>query len=166
MFPRVQSIVHSTSIANIEKFMIDHIYGKMDMQMMWCDVCIHEWRMNKKGEKRMDKTRYHHNFINPFMAFAIAKLLLAMTCLDSFVNSGIACTSLSLFACSLSSRRMSFPCWADAGGRLSLQTATILDTMVMICVRFSFRVGEGVGLRTPDSTLWIAYTIDSVWASR
>lgn len=47
-----------------------------------------------------------------------------------------------------------------------MQTATILDTIVMICVKFSFNVGGGVGLRTPDSTLWIAYTMDSVWASR
>jgi hypothetical protein len=54
------------------------------------------------------------------------------------------------------------PCCAEAAGTLSLQTATMLDTMVMICVIFSFRVGEGVGLRTPDKTLWMAYTIDSV----
>ena len=51
-------------------------------------------------------------------------------------------------------------------GRLSLLTAMMLDTIVMICVRFSFRFGDGVGLRTPESTLWIAYTIDSVCASR
>ena len=99
---------------------------------------------------------HYHSFINPFIAFATAKLDLAIICLDSFVTSGSACTSLSLFACSPSSRRISLPCAADAGGRLSLHTATMLDTMVMICVMFSFRVGEGVGLRTPESTLWIA----------
>ena len=55
---------------------------------------------------------------------------------------------------------------SNVHGRLSLHTATMLDTIVMICVRFSFRFGDGVGLRTPDSTLWIAYTIDSVCASR
>jgi hypothetical protein len=32
----------------------------------------------------------------------------------------------------------------------------MLDTIVMICVKFSFSVGDGVGLRTPESTLWIA----------
>lgn len=58
------------------------------------------------------------------------------------------------------------PCCADAGGRLPLQTATMLDTIVMICVKFSFSVGAGIGVRTPESTLWIAYTMDSVWASR
>ena len=36
----------------------------------------------------------------------------------------------------------------------------------ILLLRFSFRFGDGVGLRTPDSTLWIAYTIDSVCASR
>jgi len=73
-----------------------------------------------------------YNFIRPFIAFAIAKLDFAMTCRDSFVTSGRAWTSLSLFACSLSSRKMSLPCCAVAGGRLSLQTATMLDTIVMI----------------------------------
>jgi hypothetical protein len=121
----------------------------------------------KWSEKKKKKSwRKSHNFINPFIAFAIAKLDFAITCLESFVTSGNACTSLNLFAWSLNSLRISFPCWADAGGRLSLHTATILDTIVMICVRFSFSVGEGVGLRTPDRTLWIAYTIDSVCASR
>ena len=124
-------------------------------------------RENRVREKEKNKTRNrNHNFISPFIAFATAKLDLAMICLDSFVTSGIACTSLSLFACSLSSRRISFPCAADAGGRLSLHTATMLDTIVMICVRFSFSVGDGVGARTPERTLWMAYTIDSVCASR
>jgi hypothetical protein len=104
----------------------------------------------------LDEIPKIHNFINPFMALATAKLDLAIICLDSFVTSGIACTSLNLFACSLSSRRISLPCCADAGGRLSLQTATMLDTMVMIWVMFSLSVGEGVGARTPDKTLWIA----------
>lgn len=103
--------------------------------------------------------------MSPFIAFATAKLDFAMTCRASFVTSP-ACTSLSFVACSLSSRRMSVPCAALAAGRLSLHTATIDDTIVMICVRFSFSVGEGVGLRTPESTLWIAYTIASVCASR
>ena len=94
--------------------------------------------------------------MSPFIALAIAKLDFAMTWRDSFVISGSACTSLSLFACSLSSRRISSPCAPDAGGRLSLHTATILDTMVMICVRFSFRFGDGDGLRTAERTLWIA----------
>ena len=70
--------------------------------------------------------------------------------------SRMAWTSLSLFAWSLSSRRISFPCCADAGERLSWQTATMLDTILMICVRFSLTVGEGVGERKPDSTLWMA----------
>ena len=78
-----------------------------------------------------ENTKFY-NFISPFMALATAKLDFAMICRDSFVTSGSACTSLSLFACSLSSRRMSLPCAADAGGKLSLQTATMLDTIVMI----------------------------------
>lgn len=98
----------------------------------------------------------YHNFIRPFIAFAMAKLDFAMICRDSLVTSGSACTSLSLFACSLSSRRMSSPSFADPGGRLSLHTATMLETMVMIWVRFSLRLGEGVGLRTADRTLWMA----------
>ena len=106
------------------------------------------------------------SFINPFIAFATAKLDLAMICLDSFVTSGSACTSWSFLACSESCSKISAPCREVAGGRLPLQTATMLDTIVMICVRFSFRVGAGIGVRTPESTLWMAYTIDSVWASR
>lgn len=73
-----------------------------------------------------------HNFMSPFIAFATAKLDLAMTCRDSFVTSGSVCTSDSFRAWSPSSRSSSAPCFADAGGRLSLQTATILDTIVMI----------------------------------
>lgn len=98
----------------------------------------------------------NYSFMSPFMALAMAKLDLAMICRDSFVTSGNACTSLSLLACSLSSRRVSLPCCEEAGGILSLQTATMLDTMVIICVKFSLSVGEGVGLRTPDKTLCMA----------
>lgn len=116
----------------------------------------------KRRNYRGPITALPHSFISPFIAFAIAKLDFAITCRESFVTSGSACTSLRRFACSLSSRRMSLPCAAVAGGRLSLHTATIEDTMVMICVRFSLSVGDGVGLRTPDNTLWIAYTMDSV----
>lgn len=94
-----------------------------------------------------------YSFCNDFIAFAIAKLDLAITCRLSLVTSGNACISLSLSACSLNSRKMSAPCRAWLAGRLSWQTATMLDTIVMICVRFSFSVGEGVGLRTPESTL-------------
>ena len=94
-----------------------------------------------------------YNFCNAFIAFAIAKLDLAITCRLSLVTSGSACISLSLSACSLSSRKMSPPCRTWLAGRLSWQTATMLDTIVMICVRFSFSVGDGVGLRTPESTL-------------
>jgi len=39
-----------------------------------------------------------YNFINAFIAFAIAKLLLAIICRESFVTSGSDCTSLNLFA--------------------------------------------------------------------
>jgi hypothetical protein len=53
---------------------------------------------------------------------------------------------------------------------LSWQTARMLDTVVMICVKFSFNVGDGEGerigdgddagllpvLRTTESTPWIA----------
>jgi len=35
-----------------------------------------------------------------------------------------------------------------------MHTVTMLDTIVMICVMFSFGVGEGVGLRMPDSSKW------------
>jgi hypothetical protein len=98
----------------------------------------------------------YYNFCNIFIAFAIAKLDLAITCRLSLVTSGSACISLSLFAFSLSSRRMSPPCSAWLAGILSWHTATMLDTIVMICVKFSFSVGDGVGLRTPESTLWIA----------
>lgn len=94
-----------------------------------------------------------HSFIRPFIAFAMAKLDLAMIWRLSLVTSGSACTSLSFWACSLSSRSVSLPCTADAGGRLSLHTATMLETIVMICVKFSLSVGDGVGLRTPESTL-------------
>ena len=87
---------------------------------------------------------------------------LAIICRDSFVISGKDWTSLSLLACSTSSFKYSLPCCDDAGGRVSLQTATILDTMVMICVRFSLSVVGGVGLRTAERTLWMAKTIDSV----
>lgn len=105
----------------------------------------------KKDRKAFEPAPFY-SFINPFIAFAIAKLDLAIVCLESFVTSGNACTSLNLYACSSSPFRISFPCFAEAGGRLSLQTATILDTIVMICVRFSLSVAEGVGLRTPDKT--------------
>ena len=53
-----------------------------------------------------------YNFCNIFIALAIAKLDLAITCRLSFVTSGSACVSLSLFAWSLSSRRISPPCCA------------------------------------------------------
>lgn len=112
--------------------------------------------MTLRNRNELCAQRGHYNFINPFIAFATAKLDFAITCRDSFVTSGKLCTSLNLFAWSLSSLMISFPCWADTGGRLSLQTATILETMVMICVRFSFNVGDGVGLRTAERTLWIA----------
>lgn len=114
--------------------------------------------MQRKGED--------YNFIRPFMALAIEKLDLAIICRDSLVTSGSATISLSLFAWSPNSRKISFPCCTFAAGRLSLHTATILDTIVMICVKFSLSDGDGVGLLTPESTLWIAYTMDSVWASR
>lgn len=104
----------------------------------------------------MESEKKFHNLISPFIPLAIAKLDFAIICLDSLVTSGRAWTSLSLLACSPSSRSVSFPCLADAGGRLSLHTATMLDTIVIICVRFSFNVGEGVGLRTPDRTLCMA----------
>lgn len=121
----------------------------------------------KKELVQSDMSRIvDHNFVRLFMALAIAKLDFAMICRDSFVTSGKACTSLSLFAWSLSSRRISLPCFEKATGILSLHTATILDTIVIICVRFSVNEGEGVGLRTADKTLWIAKTIASVWASR
>jgi hypothetical protein len=94
-----------------------------------------------------------YSFCNPFIALAIAKLDFAITCRLSLVTSGSVCISLSWLACSLSSRRMSLPLRAWLAGRLSWQTATMLDTIVMICVKFSFSVGDGVGLRTPDSTL-------------
>jgi len=87
------------------------------------------------------------------MILAIAKLDFAITCLLSFVTSGKFCTSLSLFACSLNCLKNSLPCTALAGGKLSLQTATMLATIVIICVMFSDNVGGGVGLRTPDNTL-------------
>jgi len=54
--------------------------------------------------------RVSHSFCNDFIAFAIAKLDFAITCRLSFVTSGSECTSLSLFACSPNSRRMSLPC--------------------------------------------------------
>lgn len=107
----------------------------------------------KKNKRHKEHVKSNHNFMRPFIAFATAKLDFAMTCRDSFVTSRKFWTSLSLFACSLSSRKISFPSCADAGGKLSLHTATILDTIVMICVKFSFRAGGGVGLRTPDRTL-------------
>src|SRR5216684_9303119 len=46
-----------------------------------------------------------YSFCNPFIAFAIAKLDLAITCRLSLVTSGSACISLSLSACSLNSRK-------------------------------------------------------------
>jgi hypothetical protein len=103
----------------------------------------------KKKEKKGKKIGINHSFINPFIAFATATL-------DSFVTSGIASTSLSLFAYSTSSLKISLPCWAEADGRLLLQTATMLDTVVIICVRFSLGDGVGVGARTLDRTLWMA----------
>src|SRR5712672_636403 len=45
-----------------------------------------------------------YSFCNAFIAFAIAKLDLAITCRLSLVTSGSACISLSLSACSLNSR--------------------------------------------------------------
>jgi len=66
--------------------------------------------------------------INTFIAFATANLDLAIMCLDSFVTSGIACNSFSLFACSLSSRRILLSCYAEAGGKQMV----MLDTMGMI----------------------------------
>ena len=82
------------------------------------------------------------------MIFAMAKINFA-TCLDSFiiVSGGPACSSLNLFALSLSCFRYSLPSCTELGGRLSLQTATMLATIVMICVMFSPTVDEGVGLR-------------------
>ena len=67
--------------------------------------------------------------MSPFIAFATAKLLFAIPCLLSLVMSACACTSLSRFACSPSSRRISSPCACAPGGRLSLHTATMLDTI-------------------------------------
>ncbi len=106
------------------------------------------------------------SFISPFIAFAMAKLDFAIICRDSFVTSGSACTSLSLFACSLSSCKISTPCSAESGGKLSLETATMLETIVMIWVRFSFKAGDGVGLLTAPRTVCMAKTMDSVWASK
>ncbi len=98
-----------------------------------------------------------HNFINPFIAFAIAKLDLAIVCLDSLVSSVRDCTSLSFSAWWLSSANSSCPCWAVIAGMLSLHTATMLDTIVIIWVMFSCKAEiEGVGFRTPESTLWMA----------
>ncbi len=66
------------------------------------------------------------------MAFAIAKLDFAIVCRDSLVTSGNDCTSLNLLAWSSSSRSISLPCSEDTGGRLSLHTATMLETIVVI----------------------------------
>lgn len=99
---------------------------------------------------------HYCNFIKPFIALAMAKLDFAMTCLDSFVASRMFCTSLRLFACSLSSCSICSPLPEEPEGKLSLQTATILETIVMICVKSSFRDGDWVALRTPDNTFCIA----------
>ena len=114
------------------------------------------WIPTQHIKDRKRTCENHHNFIRPFMALATAKLDFAIICRDSFVTSGRLCTSLNLFACSLNSLRISFPSCAEPGGKLSLQTATILDTIVIIWVRFSFKDGGGVGLRTPDRTLCMA----------
>ena len=66
----------------------------------------------------------------------------------------------------MSSRNVLFPWYEEPSEILSLHTATMLDTIAMICVKFSFNVGGGVGLRTPDRTLCMAQMIDSVCASR
>ena len=68
------------------------------------------------------------------MMLAIAKIDFA-ACLDSFmiVSGGPTWSSLSLFALSLSCFKCSLPCCRELKGRLSLQTATMLTTIVMIC---------------------------------
>jgi hypothetical protein len=117
------------------------------------------------------KNESHENlhviFPRLFIMLAIAKIDFA-TCLDSFiiVSGGPAWSSLNLFALSLSCFRCSLPCCTELGGRLSLQTATMLATIVMICVMFSPRVAGGVGLRIPLTTFWIAPMMASDWASR
>jgi hypothetical protein len=63
----------------------------------------------KAVQKKSNKQHRFYSFIRPFIEFAIAKLDFAMICRDSLVTSGKACTSLSLLACSLSSRRTSLP---------------------------------------------------------
>ena len=61
---------------------------------------------------------------------------------------------------------MSSPWATSVDGKLSLQTATMLETIVIICVKFSLSDGDGVGVLTAESTLWMAYTMASVCASR
>ena len=47
-------------------------------------------KTKKEKRNKRKKTRVNHSFISPFIAFATAKLDLAIICLDSFVTSGIA----------------------------------------------------------------------------
>ena len=47
-------------------------------------------KKNKNKRNKRKKIGVNHSFINPFIAFATAKLDLATTCLESLVTSGIA----------------------------------------------------------------------------
>jgi hypothetical protein len=55
----------------------------------WMDGRGKTIQRKERRRKEKKKTSFH-NFINPFIAFATAKLDLAIICLDSFVTSGIA----------------------------------------------------------------------------
>ena len=82
----------------------------------------------------------------------MAKLDCAIIPRASLVMDGIACTSLSLLQCSLNCSRILWPLGETDAGRLPLQRATMLETVVMIWVRFSVNSGDGVGDRTPART--------------
>ena len=102
------------------------------------------------------------SFINPFIVFAIAKLDLATTCCDFFVTSGSAYMPWSFLACSEGCSKILAPCCVEVAGILPLHMATMLDTIVMICIRFSFSINAGIGVCTPETMLWITYTMGLV----
>jgi len=48
------------------------------------------FKMEGRKGRIVESSKLDYSFINPFIAFATAKLDLAITCLDSFVTSDMA----------------------------------------------------------------------------
>lgn len=93
------------------------------------------------------------NLLSSLRPFAIEKLDAASDCLTCFVNTAApaCCSSLNLSQLSVKSPRIWSPSSRAGGVKASREMATIEDTIVMICVKFSFNCSPRAPERMAES---------------